>query len=252
MEIECSMSEMTLQVPALSLQNVSAHYPGSRDDVLHDCSFTMQSGEHVAVLGLNGSGKTTLLMAIAGLIPASGKISMDGVKLSSKTLQEVRGRMGFVFSTPEDQLLFPRVLDDVAYGLLRRRVPKEEALLEAQSALDDLDVGTLGSREPYELSHGQKLRVALAGALVTHPSLLLLDEATSALDPPGRRALSRLLRETSSAVLFATHDMESAAICCDRFILVEGGRIVHDTSSLESIRQRIDPPHFDGLDTHLI
>src|SRR5690606_20422769 len=133
----------------------------------------------------------------------AGEIFVDGVHLDSSSLREVRNRIGVVFSTPEDQLLFPRVLDDVAYSLLRRGVPAAEAFTQAHCELELLGVGDLAENEPYELSHGQRLRVALAGVLVARPRLLLLDEATAALDPPGRRALTRLLSETPSAFLLA-------------------------------------------------
>jgi len=230
----------TNQTPsALTVINVSVRYPGAPADAVVECSFAIAPGEHVALLGLNGSGKTSLLMGIAGLLQTSGEITVDGIRLTPGTMRSVRDRLGFLFSTPEDQLLFPCVLDDVAYGLLRMKVPKSEALQRAEKALDDLGVGKLAARDPYELSHGQKLRVALAGVLVTNPSLLLLDEATSALDPPGRRALTEILRVTASAFLFASHDIESVDRTCSRFLLMENGRLVSDTHSLDDIRNRI-------------
>ena len=224
----------------LRLHDISARYPSSTATALQNCSLSVTRGEHVALLGLNGSGKTTLMLAIAGLVKTTGEISVDGVILQSSTVQEVRNKIGMLFSTPEDQLLFPRVLDDVAYSVLRRGMPAEEALVQAQRQLDLLGVGDLAEKEPYELSHGQRLRVALAGVLVAQPLLLLLDEATAALDPPGRRALTRLLRETPSAFLLATHDLDAAQRCCGRFLVLEHGRIVADTSSLEEVRHLIE------------
>ena len=117
---------------ALQFRNVSARYPSSGTTALHECTFTVKSGEHVALLGLNGSGKTTLLLAVAGLVVTTGEITVDGVVLGPSTLGEIRKRIGMLFSTPEDQLLFPRVIDDVAYGLckgefLRKRLSNVRA-----------------------------------------------------------------------------------------------------------------------------
>jgi cobalt/nickel transport system ATP-binding protein len=226
---------------ALQCRKVSVQYPSAATAALHECSFTLNHGEHVALLGLNGSGKSTLLMAIAGLVKISGEVVVDGLALSPSTLHDVRLRLGVLFATPEDQLLFPRIIDDVAFGLLRRGIAKGEALREAGRALRMLGVSELAEKEPYELSHGQRLRAALAGVLVTRPSLLLLDEATAALDPPGRRALAQLLHETPSAFLLATHDIDTARRCCGRFLVLENGRMVRDTFSLDEVRPLIEP-----------
>jgi cobalt/nickel transport system ATP-binding protein len=224
----------------LCFRNVSARYPSASGVALTDCSFSMAQGEHVALLGVNGSGKTTLLLAIAGLVETDGAITVDGVALGPRSVHEVRNRIGMLFSTPEDQLLFPRVLDDVAYSLLRRGMAADEARKRARQELEMLGVGDLADREPYELSHGQRLRVALAGVLVVKPALLLLDEATAALDPPGRRALARLLKETPSAFLLATHDLEVAQRTCGRFLVLEHGRKVADTTVLDEARPLFD------------
>jgi cobalt/nickel transport system ATP-binding protein len=224
----------------LGFRNVTARYPSASGAALHDCSFDLKRGEHAALLGLNGSGKTTLLLAVVGLVETTGEISVDGVALRSSTLNVIRASIGMLFSTPEDQLLFPRVLDDVAYGLLRKGVVPAEARARAREALHTFGVEELADKEPYELSHGQRLRVALAGVLIVKPPVLLLDEATAALDPPSRRALAQVLRETDSAFLLATHDLATAQESCGRFLLLENGRIVADTPILDEIRHRIE------------
>ncbi len=224
----------------LSFRNVIARYPTASGAALHDCSFDLKRGEHAALLGLNGSGKTTLLLAVAGLVETTGEISVDGVTMHRSTLNEIRASIGMLFATPEDQLLFPRVLDDVAYGLLRKGVAPGNALTRAREALHTFGVEELADKEPYELSHGQRLRIALAGVLVVKPAVLLLDEATAGLDPPGRRALAQVLRETDSAFLLATHDLATAQESCGRFLLLENGRIVADTPFLDKVRHRIE------------
>jgi len=219
----------------LRCENVSVCYPGAARKVVEDCSLSIAHGEHVALVGLNGSGKTSLLLAVAGVLPSEGIISVDGIRLTRSTVGEIRGRIGFLFTNPEDQLLFPVVRDDVEFSLLRLGLGREMAGKRAEEMLEALGVGELRNSAPYALSHGQKLRVALAGALVHEPRLLLLDEPSSVLDPPGRRALGAMLRSVPAGMLIATHDLELAGSCCDRFLLMESGRIACDTSRLSEL-----------------
>ena len=139
---------------------------------------------------------------------------------------------------PEDQLLFPKVIDDVAFGLVRRGTPALEAYGKATQVLDSLGVAGLAEAPLHHLSHGQKLRVALAGALIAEPSMLLLDEPSAGLDPPGRRGLVRVLAAESAAMLVATHDFEFAARLCTRFILLDQGRIAFDGANLAEVARR--------------
>lgn len=227
---------MTPPPPALSIDRISVRYPGSSHAVLDACSLSVSPGERVALLGLNGSGKTTLLLAIAGLVPFDGSIAVDGVVLSATSIGAVRGRIGFLFSNPEDQLLFPRIRDDVGYALVRAGMRVDDVRQRADRMLEVMGIAGLAEASPYELSHGQKLRAALAGALIHDPSLVLLDEPSSALDPPGRRALAALLRDRQGAMVMATHDLEFARWCCTRFVQIDGGRVVRDTTDPEGIR----------------
>lgn len=227
---------MTPPPAVLSVESLSMRYNGSPRPVLDACSLEIGRGERVALLGLNGSGKTSLLLAIAGVVPFEGAVTVDGVALTTTSTGAVRSRIGFLFSNPEDQLLFPRIKDDVGYALVRDGLNGEEVSRRSHRMMEAMGVASLSEASPYELSHGQKLRVALAGALVHEPPLLLLDEPSSALDPPGRRALASLLRDQPGAMLMATHDLEFARWCCTRFVLLEGGKVVRDTADPEGIR----------------
>jgi cobalt/nickel transport system ATP-binding protein len=214
-----------VEVKILEFKDVSVTYDAGDEPVVAGVSFTVTQGERVALLGLNGSGKTTLLMAAAGLVHHEGEIKVCGTPVTRKTLPEIRDKIGFLFNVPEDQLLFPKVLDDAAFGLHRRGIPAAEAAERAQSILELLGVGHLARTPVHHLSHGQKQRVALAGALVTKPPLLLLDEPTAGLDPPGRRSLGKILSGLDAAVLIATHDTEFAHSCCTRYVLIQNGII---------------------------
>lgn len=206
--------------PVLELKSVTIRYPGSMADTVSDVSFHVHPDERVALFGLNGSGKTTLLLAAVGLVPFSGDIFIDGIPVEKKTLQKARDRTGFLFNIPEDQILFPRVLDDVAYGLIRKGITQKESHEKAITILNMLGVRDLAECSPFQLSHGQRQRIALAGALVTNPAVILLDEPSSALDPLGKISLGHALRSIPSSILIATHDIEFASLTCNRFLIL--------------------------------
>lgn len=211
-------------MPFLEVSGVSVRLGATR--ALCEASLALDRGERVALLGCNGSGKTSLLLAIAGLLPHSGTIRIDGERLSPRTAPALRQRTGFIFAVPEDQLLFPEVLEDVAFGVVQRGATPSEARRQAQLALASLDAERLIGRTTHELSHGERLRVALAGATVTRPPLLLLDEPSAGLDPPARRRLAALLTELTAAQLVATHDLGFARRICQRYVMLKQGRVV--------------------------
>ncbi len=227
--------------PALEFREVTVRYSLEDPAIIAKVSFAIAEGERVALVGLNGSGKTTLLTAAVGLVPHDGEILVGGERLARRSLPDIRDRIGFVFNVPEDQLLFPRVLDDVSFGLLRRGIPSLEAKASATRALVALGVERLADSPLHHLSHGQKQRVALAGALATEPSLLLLDEPSAGLDPPGKRALSALLGRLDAAMMIATHDLDFAASLCTRFIMLDKGQIVLDGTTADEVRLRWEP-----------
>ncbi len=219
----------------LSLRNVTVRYRPEGPPSLDRCSVNITAGSRVAVLGLNGSGKTTLLRAIAGLTAYDGEIRVDGEMIERRSMSSVRKKIGLLFANPEDQLLFPRVLDDVAFTARRDGCSLAEAREQAREILHDFDVDDLAMRSTHELSRGERLVVALAGLLVVHPPLLLLDEPSAGLDPPARTRLARLLSKIPSAMLIATHDLAFAQRSCTLFMLLEKGKIVRSGSVLNEV-----------------
>jgi len=211
----------------LEMDGVAVRYPGGTAPVVSGVHLSLQGGQRLALLGLNGSGKTTLLLAPVGLLPVEGRITVTGLDLGRSTLAEIRRRTGFLFAVPEDQLLFPRALDDVLFSLERRGLSGEEARRKASAMLDRLGIAHLADRNPHSLSHGERTRVALAGALVGDTELLLLDEPSAALDPPARLDLARLLADLPTAMVVATHDLEFARSVATHFTLLENGCLRH-------------------------
>ncbi|MFH0921857.1 MAG: ABC transporter ATP-binding protein [Fibrobacterota bacterium] len=219
----------------LSLRNVTVQYDGQPRPALRNLSLDIRSDERVALLGLNGSGKTTLLYVAVGLLPYQGTVSLDGVLLTAKTERSIRDKTGFLFSLPEDQILFPKVVDDVSFSLERRGMERGLARLKALAMLEKLGISHLAESSPHRLSHGQRQRVALAGTLVADPSLLLFDEPSSALDPVGKRALMALLQTTPTAMVLATHDTDFAQAVCTRFVILEQGSVIEDTGDRDKM-----------------
>lgn len=207
---------------------------------------TAADGETVAVLGPNGAGKSTLLRALAGLVPLErGRISLDDEVVdepaTSTYVVPERRSVGVVF---QDYLLFPHlsVLENVAFGVRSRGVPRTEARRRAADWLARVGLADRASAKPDALSGGQQQRVALARALVTEPRLLLLDEPLAALDVGTRTELRRDLRthlaSFAGARVLVTHDLLDAVALADRLIVLEDGRVAQSGS----VREVSDAP----------
>jgi len=199
-----------------------------------EMELTIEEGEVVALLGPNGAGKTTLLRAMAGLVPfTSGHVRLDGKVLEDTATNQYvpteQRPIGFVF---QDYLLFPHlsVLDNVAFGLRSRRMPRAAAAAKALDWLDRVGLKSSARAKPSELSGGQRQRVALVRALAPDPRLLLLDEPLAALDVTTRaevrRDLKRHLTSFQGIRLVVTHDPLEAVALADRLIVMEKGRLV--------------------------
>ena len=201
---------------------------------LRDCSFSVEAGELLCVIGHTGSGKSTLAQLLNGLIkPTSGTVLFDGKDIFSdkKRLRAVRFEIGLVFQYPEHQLFEETVYKDIAFG------PRNKGLRGAE--LDKavrLAAEFAGLREellqksPFELSGGEKRRAAIAGVMAMQPRVLILDEPTAGLDPRGReRMLDRVMHyrdRTGCSVVLISHTMEDVARCADRVLVLNKGEAV--------------------------
>jgi cobalt/nickel transport system ATP-binding protein len=227
--------------PILEVVDVRYRYP-TGTDALCGVTFSVAAGERVALVGPNGAGKSTLLLAIAGFVPATGRIRLGGHTLNRATVRDVRRHLGLVFQDPDDQLFMPRVGEDVAFGPATMGLAPEEVHARVHEALAAVELEGYETRAPYHLSVGEKRRAALATVLAMRPQVLALDEPSANLDPRGRRRLIGLLRALSTTLLIVGHDLDLIMDVCDRTILMDAGCVIADgpTSAILTHRELLE------------
>ena len=210
---------------------------------LDDVSLTINKGEFIGIIGHTGSGKSTLIQHFNGLEKAtSGTIYFDGQDIYDKdfNMKSLRSRVGLVFQYPEHQLFETTVLEDVKFGPKNLGLSKVEVDLRAFEAIKQVGLSEkCYDDSPFELSGGQKRRVAIAGVLAMKPEILILDEPTAGLDPRGRDEIldqiAKLHREGLTVIL-VSHSMEDVAKYADRIIAVNSGKVAFDGTPKEVFR----------------
>lgn len=209
---------------------------------LEDVSFQLKPGEFAAVIGHTGSGKSTLMQQLNGLLrPDSGKITVGEVCITdpSTKMTEVRRKVGLVFQYPEYQLFEETVAKDVAFGPKQVGMTGEELdrVVEESIRLTGLDYEEVKERSPFELSGGQKRRVAIAGVLAMKPEILILDEPTAGLDPSAHRdvleLIRRIHRQEKMTILLVSHNMGDIAKLADRVLVMNRGKLVMNGTPAE-------------------
>ena len=207
---------------------------------LKDVNLTIGEGEFVGVIGHTGSGKSTLIMHLNGLLsPTSGTVLVDGLDLSKKetNLKEVRRRVGLVFQYPEYQLFEETVLKDVMFGPLNLGLSREEAESRARESLALVGIPEpLYESSPFDLSGGQKRRVAVAGVLAMKPGTLILDEPAAGLDPRGREEILSLIQKVhaeGTTIVMVSHSMTDVSRLCSRILVLSHGQLLMDGTPRE-------------------
>ena len=221
------------------LENLSHRYSDGTL-ALNDVSLSFGEGERIALLGTNGSGKTTLLHHLNGILqPTSGKVYFEDkpLKYDSKSLLNLRKRVGFIFQDPNDQLFAPTVKQDVAFGPLNLGQPADQVKKVVDEALRTVGMAEYAEKPPHFLSLGQKKRVALAGVLAMQPEVLIMDEPTSNLDPRATseilHLLLRLNKESKITLLLATHDVDMVPLFASKLYILNKGKLVSEGSPAE-------------------
>lgn len=205
-------------------------------EALRDINLDLESGKFIALVGKTGSGKSTLVQHINSLIhPTSGTIDIDGFINSSvkkertKDIKGLRKHVGLVFQFPEYQLFEESVERDVAFGPKNVGMKEAEAIEKAHWALEKVGLGkSFFERSPFELSGGEKRKVAIAGILAMEPKILVVDEPTAGLDPAAAKdtmSLFKKINEEGTTVILVTHDMDLVASYCDEVVVMENGKV---------------------------
>ena len=212
---------------AIHARGLTYRYPGGRE-ALRGIDLHVGHGERVALLGPNGAGKTTFMLHLNGLITGQGGLEVAGLEVGRDTVHALRARVGLVFQDPDDQLFMPTVAEDVAFGPLNLDLDGDAVRERVAEALGAVRMRHVADRAPYQLSMGERRRVAIATVLAMHPALLVLDEPSANLDPRARRELLDVLAGIDRTMLVTTHDLPLAAELCERTLILAGGRIVAD------------------------
>lgn len=232
---------------SIKVQNVSYIYGKGtpfEKKAVDDISFDIADGDFIGLIGHTGSGKSTLIQMLNGLIkPDTGKIYINDIDItdSNTDLKSIRSKIGLVFQYPEYQLFEDTVYKDIAYGPQNFGKTEEEIkkIIPELVELVGLDISIL-DKSPFELSGGQKRRVAIAGVLALMPDILILDEPTAGLDPAGRNdilsCIKKLHDEKNMTVILVSHSMEDIANTVDKIMIVSDSRLVSFTSPDETFK----------------
>lgn len=213
---------------------------------LDGINLEINEGEFIGLIGHTGSGKSTLVQHLNGLMkPTSGSIIVDGVDIVDKkaNLRETRQKVGLVFQYPEHQLFEETVFKDIAFGPKNLGLKDEEITTRVKNAMEivGLDYEDLKDRSPFELSGGQKRRVAIAGVIAMKPKVLILDEPTAGLDPSGRDEIldeiKCLYDNEGITIILVSHSMEDVARLVNRILVMHKGKVAMDDTTREIFKK---------------
>jgi len=233
---------------SITIENLNYTYGADtafRTHALNQINLKIDSGEFVGLIGHTGSGKSTLIQQINGILkPDSGKVIIGDISIFDKgvDLRSIRQKVGLVFQYPEHQLFEMTVFKDVAFGPTNMKLQEDEIKKRVKHALDIVGIDeSLYESSPFDLSGGQKRRVAIAGVLAMMPEILILDEPTAGLDPQGRyeilNEIENLHKSLGITVILVSHSMEDIARYVERVVVMDKGEIKMDGSVKEIFKK---------------
>ena len=221
----------------IELENVGFSYEQGAP-VLEKITFSVARGETVGLIGANGAGKSTLMKSMLGLLPYTGSITVDGVRVEKKNLPVIRQKLGFVLQNSDNQMFMPTVYEDMMFAPRNYGLTQAEAEARVDRVLAELGLTELKYRQNHKISGGEKRMAAIATILAMEPEAILMDEPTTALDPWNRRTVIRAINRLPMAKLIASHDLDMILDTCDRVVLLSKGRIVADGPAQELLRDQ--------------
>lgn len=215
----------------IELQNVSHVYESGA--VLQDLNLTLTE-RRIGVIGCNGSGKSTFARLLNGLLlPSRGQVLVDGLNTREQA-REVRRKVGFVFQNPDNQIVFPVVEEDLAFGLKNLKLPAADIEARITEVLARYDLQAFRQHSSHLLSGGQKQLLAISGVLVMQPSYVVFDEPTTLLDLRNRNRVVQVIRELPQTVIVMTHDLDLLQDF-GRVLVFDGGRVVMDAPPAQAV-----------------
>ncbi len=245
----------------IEYESVSFSYKKKGKLALNDITFSVKHGCKFAVLGPNGAGKTTLFKLAVGLLaPKKGIVRVLEKEVTENTIGEIRQDVGYLFQNPDDQLFAPTVWEDVAFGPRNLGMDEDEVAKRVTTALREVNMLGYADHPPFQLSEGQKKRVAIAGLLVMNPKILLLDEPTSDLDVPTAISFMEKVRELVErgvTATISTHDILFARKWADECVVLNSGSILFfgspvEAFEMEEVRKAIGDPDYFLPDDRII
>ncbi|WP_232695815.1 ATP-binding cassette domain-containing protein [Brevibacillus daliensis] len=224
---------MKQQLALIDIDHVSFGYP-KQEPLLTDISLRVFEGERVTIVGPNGSGKSTLTKLLNGLlVPLSGTVRIDHLKLRDETISSIRKIIGMVFQNPDNQFVGNTVQDDILFGLENLCLSHSEMEIRLKEITERFGIIHLLDKHPAELSGGQKQKVALASVFAMQPRILIMDEATSMLDESAKEEMAQIVtvlhKESGITSITVTHDADEI-LASDRVIAIKDGRIFADVT----------------------
>ena len=242
----------------ITLENVSFEYSPKTSfsfKALRDISVDIEEGKITGIIGHTGSGKSTFVQLLNGLLkPTEGKVLIDGKDIweNPKKIRDIRFRVGLVMQYPEYQLFDETVRKDIEYGPKNKGMTPEEIEKNLQEAIQLVDVSpSVLDSSPFDLSGGQKRRIAIAGILAMKPEILVLDEPASGLDPKGKELIFEGIKKynetNSSTVIIVSHSMEDVAKYCDNLIVINQG-VIAASGPVREVFAKEDLLHSCGLE----